>query len=72
MFRKVNIKNDLNIDKFILMKNTREEFCEIPKEFIDSIEYNFQDYDIMKLTIPNKINIIVVLPAPFSQWHYCG
>ena len=55
MFRKVNIKNDLNIDKFILMKNTREEFCEIPKEFIDSIEYNFQDYDVMKLTIPNKI-----------------
>ena len=55
MFRKVNIKDNSNIDKFILMKNTREEFCEIPKEFIDSIEYNFQDYDIMKLTIPNKI-----------------
>lgn len=55
MFRKVNIKDNSNIDKFILMKNTREEFCEIPKEFIDSIEYKFQDYDIMKLTIPNKI-----------------
>lgn len=55
MFRKVNIKDNSNIDKFILMKNTREEFCEIPKEFVDSIEYKFQDYDIMKLTIPNKI-----------------
>ena len=55
MFRKVNIKDNSNIDKFILMKNTKEEFCEIPKEFIDSIEYNFQDYDVMKLTIPNRI-----------------
>lgn len=56
MFRRVNIASNTNIDKFILMKNSREEFCEIPKEFVTEINYKFQDYDTMKLSIPNKIN----------------
>lgn len=56
MFRKVNLKNnEQNEDNLILMKNGREEFCEIPTKFIDEITYDFMQADIMTLTIPNKI-----------------
>ena len=55
MFRKVNLKENNNSkDKLILMKNSREEFCEVPIEYIDEITWEFMQSDIMTLTIPNK------------------
>ena len=55
MFRKVNLKdNNKSKDKLILMKNSREEFCEIPIEYINEITYEFMQPDVMTLTIPNK------------------
>ncbi len=53
MFRRVNIANNTEIDKFILMKNSRDEFCEIDKKFVTNIRYEFQNYSTMTLSVPN-------------------
>lgn len=54
MFRKVSLKGEKSNDKLILMKNSREEFGEIPIEYTDEITYEFMQPSELKLTIPNK------------------
>ena len=54
MFRKVSLKGEKSNDKLILMKNSREEFGEIPIEYIDEVTYEFMQPSVLKLTIPNK------------------
>lgn len=55
MFRRVNLRDNIkNEDKLILYKNSREEYCEIPIDYIDSVDYEFMQPSVIKLTVPNK------------------
>lgn len=53
MFRgiKFNSKDEF---KAILYKNCREQECEIPSKYIDTIDYKLRDCNTLEMTIPDK------------------
>ena len=57
MIRKSNSQEDICKDRYILMKNSREEFAEINKGYIKNIDYSFSEPNVMELEIPNTINV---------------
>lgn len=54
MFRNLKLESTDDF-KAVLYKNFREELCEIPSEFINSIEYKLKDFSTLTCTIPNKV-----------------
>ena len=57
MFKEVNLQEKVCKDKYILMKNSREEFCEIPKEYIKNIHYEWHDICYMDIEVPYHISV---------------
>lgn len=57
MFKNINLQEKVCKDKFILMKNSREEFCEIQKEYIKNIHYSWHDINDMDIEIPYHVSI---------------
>ncbi len=57
MFKEVNLQKDICEDRYILMKNSREEFCEIPKEYIKNIHYEWHDINYMDIEIPYNVSV---------------
>ncbi|MBO3356242.1 phage tail protein [Clostridium perfringens] len=55
MFRGVSINPKDDEPKAVLYKNRREELCEIPNEYIESIEYKLRDCFTMTLSVPSKV-----------------
>lgn len=54
MFRPISLKNE-NQCKLILMKNRKEELCEIDVKYIDSVQFKVKEYAKMTITIPSHI-----------------
>lgn len=53
MHRPISFKeNEIN---FTLMRNRRQEICEIPVEYVTTIDYDINTYATMTLEIPSKI-----------------
>lgn len=50
MFRKIKNNED---DVIILYKNYKEELCQIPVNFINSISYKEEDVNVIEMSIPN-------------------
>ena len=57
MFKKFNLQNEVCKDKYILMKNIFEEYCEIPKEYIETIHYSWQDVNTMQIVVPYLVSV---------------
>lgn len=57
MFKKINLQSSVCKDKFVLMKNSREQFCEIQKEYIKNIHYSWHDINDMDIEIPYHISV---------------
>ena len=55
MFRSLKINQKEDEFKAVLYKNRREPLCEIPNEYIESIEYKLRDCFVMTLSVPSKI-----------------
>ncbi|MFY8262969.1 hypothetical protein ACOT7R_08735 [Clostridium perfringens] len=56
MFRGLSIDSENEYFKAVLYKNFREELCEIPSNYIESITYKLRDCFVMEVNIPEKIN----------------
>ena len=54
MFRPISLNNE-NQCKLILMKNRKEELCEIDVKYIDSVQFKVKEYAKMTITIPSHI-----------------
>ena len=57
MFKKGNLQSVVCKDKYILMKNSREIFCEIPKEYVKNIHYSWHDINTMDIEIPYYVSV---------------
>lgn len=57
MFKRFNLQEEICKDEFILMKNSREDFCEIDKNYITNINYNWHDLNTMSIEVPLHISV---------------
>ena len=57
MNKKINLQSEICKDKYILMKSSREEFCEIQKEYIKKIHYDWHDISYMDIEVPYHISV---------------
>ena len=57
MFKRFNLQEEVCKDKFILMKNSREDFCEIDKNYIPNINYSWHDLHTMDIEVPYHISV---------------
>ena len=67
MFRPISLRNE-NQCSLILMKNRKEELCDIDVKYIDSVQFNVKEYAKMTITIPSHISRNgVKLPLPLYE-----
>ena len=57
MFKRFNLQEEISKDKYILMKNSREEFCEIDKGYIKNIHYSWHDLNSIDIEVPYHISV---------------
>lgn len=57
MFKRFNLQEEVSKDKYILMKNSREEFCEIDKGYIKNIHYSWHDLNSIDIEVPYHISV---------------
>lgn len=55
MFKQINLQENVSKDKYILMKSSKVEFCEIDKGYVKNIRYSWHDPNSMDIEVPYHI-----------------